>query len=202
MLLTDADIRRYCQSPVHTAENGPMIDPFCEAVSGGGVIGYGLTSCGYDIRLGNEVWHLKSIGEAINPKRMKEPEYLNRVMDRRTYGDGEEVIVPANGYILGVSKERFSIPRIIAGRCVGKSTYARCAVMINVTPLEPGWKGYLTVEVANTGPAPVVVFAGEGIAQIQFEVLTARPEKTYADKCNGAPGKYQGQTGVTLAKVL
>jgi dCTP deaminase len=203
MLLTDSDIRRLCNNPNewHTLD-GPMVDPFSEAVSGGGVIGYGLSSCGYDIRLGNEVWYLKSTGEAINPKKMKDPDYLNKVMDKRTFLDGEAVIVPANGYVLGVSKERFNIPNHIAGRCVGKSTLARCAVHINVTPLEPGWRGQLTIEIGNAGPAPVVVFAGEGIAQIQFEQLTARPEKTYADKCNGAAGKYQDQSGVTLAKVL
>lgn len=197
-LLTDSDIRRYCESPVYCAEWGPMIDPFCEAVSGNGVIGYGLSSCGYDIRLGNEVWYLKSSGETINPKKFKDPEYRDRVMDRRYFEDGAEVTIPANGYILGVSKEYFRIPRTVAGRCEGKSTYARCAVQINITKLEPEWEGYLTIEIANGGPSPIIVFAGEGICQISFETLSGRPEKTYKDK----GGKYQKQVGVTPAIVL
>lgn len=203
MLLNDMDIRKYCLSPIFTAEWGPMIDPFSEAVSGDGVIGWGLSSVGYDIRLGNEVWYLKSTGEVINPKLFRDPAYRDRVMDRREFVDGEMVIVPANGYILGVSKEYFRIPRVIAGRCVGKSTLARCAVHVNVTPLEPEWEGNLTVEIGNAGPSPVCVFAGEGIAQLQFELITSRPEKTYKNKgLGGAAGKYQGQRGVTPARVL
>lgn len=204
MLLNDEDIRRYCTSPAWVESlGGPMIDPFTEAVSDGGVIGYGLSSCGYDIRLDNEVACLKStFGEAVDPKRFRTPGYADTVLDRRTYRDGERVIIPANGYILGVSRERFNIPPNIAGRCVGKSTLARCGVHVNVTPLEPGWRGQLVVEIANSGPAPVVVYCGEGIAQILFETLTGRPQKTYADKHKGSAGKYQDQTGIELAKVL
>ncbi len=199
MLLNDEDIRKYCTSPVHITEWGPMVEPFSEAVSGGGVIGYGLTSCGYDVRLDNEIWCLKStFGEIINPKRFKEPGYRERVMDRREYQDGDMVIVPATGYILGTTREYFRIPRHLAGRCVGKSTYARCAIYVNVTPLEPEWEGQLTLEIGNSGPSPVGVFVGEGIAQIQFEVLTARPLVSYRDK----GGKYNRQRGVTPAKVL
>lgn len=197
MVLTDQEIRLLCLPGA--GGWGPMIEPFTEAVSGGGVIGYGLSSAGYDIRLSNEVWCLKgSFGEIIDPKKFKDPLYRARVMDHRQYADGEMVIVPANGYVLGTSREYFRIPNDIVARCVGKSTLARCAVTINVTPLEPEWEGQLTIEIGNAGPAPVAIFAGEGIAQIQFERLTGRPERTYKDK----DGKYQRQMGVTPAKVL
>lgn len=127
MILNDMDIKQYCTSPVFTATNGPMIDPFVEGVSGDGVISYGLSSCGYDIRLGKDIYCLKSsFGEVINPKRFKEQGYRERIMDHRVYNDGDMVIVPANGYVLGTSLERFNIPPHLMARCLGKSTLARC----------------------------------------------------------------------------
>lgn len=203
MLLNDESIKAYCTSPIWLETlGGPMIDPFSEGVSGNGVISWGLSSAGYDIRLGTKIYALKgSFGEVLNPKRFKDEAYRKKVFDERDFEPHEEIIIPANGYILGMSMEYFRMPNTVAGRCMGKSTLARSAILINVTPLEPGWKGVLTVEVANTGPCPVCCFACEGIAQIQFETLVARPLKTYAEKNNGE-AKYQGQTGITLAKVL
>lgn len=204
MILNDEDIRKYCTSPIWCeALGGPMIDPFTEAVSGGGVIGYGLSSHGYDIRLAGEVYCLKSsFGEVIDPKLFRDPAYKDRVMDRREYRPGERVIIPANGYILGTSVERFNMPATVCARVLGKSTLARVGVMVNVTPLECGWRGQLTIEISNAGPAPVAVYAYEGIAQVLFEALSSRPSKTYADKNNGVAGKYQDQQGVVLARVL
>lgn len=128
MILNDEDIRKYCTSPVWCeALGGPMIDPFTEAVSGNGVIGYGLSSHGYDIRLAGEVYCLKSsFGEVIDPKLFRDPAYKDRVMDRREYRPGERVIIPANGYILGTSVERFNMPATVCARVLGKSTLARC----------------------------------------------------------------------------
>jgi len=178
-----------------------MIHPFVEAVSGGGVISYGLTHGGYDIRLGNTIKILKDTkGESINPKRMKDEEYVARMFDTIFFpegSEGKEFVIPPHGSILGTSLEKFCIPRNVVGRCLGKSTLARCFVIINVTPLEPCWEGKLTVEVSNLSNSPVLVFIGEGIAQIQFELLTDGCEIDYASK----GGIYQGQTDVTHARV-
>lgn len=197
-VLSDRRIRELCVGlTVPTA--GPMIDPFTEGVEGDGIISYGLTSAGYDIRLGFDFLVYKnSLGEVINPKRMKDEEYVNRVFDR-FHADrvGQEIIIPAGGYILGGTLERFVIPRNLKGRCVGKSTLARAGVIINVTPLEPEWEGFLTVEISNSSPCPAVVFAGEGVAQLEFEPIVGDVLLSYKDK----KGKYQGQSPVTLSIV-
>ena len=196
MLLVDHQIRHLC---LRTGANPePMIEPFAEATSGGGIISYGLTHAGYDLRLGLTVYCMKStFGEVLDPKRFKDPAYAASVMDRREYQPGDRVIIPANGYLLGHSLEYLRIPRHLKGRCTGKSSLARCAVSINTTPVEPAWKGHLTIEIANDGPLPVAVYAGEGIAQLEFELLAAHCETDYAEK----GGQYQGQTGVTMARV-
>lgn len=205
MILNDRTIRRHCTVPAYyEPHGGPMVEPFVEFWPYNdtplplGTISYGLTAGGYDIRLGGEVMVYKNTsGEVVNPKRFKDPDYVKRLFDLHHVKDGQEIIIPPGGYILGESVEYFRIPKHLIGQCLGKSTYARCAVTVNVTPLEPGWHGKLTVEVSNDGPCGVTVFAGEGIAQILFHVLSDAPEVTYADK----RGKYQGQTGVTPPKV-
>lgn len=197
MLLADFTIREYCLNPIYHGETGPMLVPFSEAVQGNGVISYGLTSAGYDLRLGKEIWVYKNTyGDVIDPKRFKDEEYRNRVFDR--YMAEGPVIIPAHGYILGTSLEYISMPKNIKGRCVGKSTYARTGIIINTTPLEPGWKGLLTIEIANTNPSPALVYPLEGIAQLEFEYIDGTPKATYDTK----GGKYQDQKGVTPAKVL
>lgn len=215
MLLNDKAIRDLCLGvPYSTETMSRMIEPFSEAVSGNGIISYGLSSAGYDIRLGPEILVFKnSFMEVVDPKRFHDVAYRKRMFDRLFYSkgfsvpeddwpltvmDGNEVLVPPHGYVLGSTYERFSIPRHLSVDCLGKSTYARCGVIINVTPLEPGWRGYLTVEISNSSPCPVKLFVMEGLAQLRFHLLTAPPEKDYAEK----GGKYQNQQGVTPAKVL
>lgn len=211
MLLVDKQIRersqwRYADYPPKERKLPPMIDPFSEAVSGDGVISFGLTSAGYDLRLGGEVFIFKSsYGETVDPASFKDEEYRKRVFDKvnipapttPTPRKQRTIIIPAHSYILGHSYEYLRIPRDLKARCVGKSTLARCGVLINTTPLEPGWEGHLTIEIANISPCPVRVYAYEGIAQLEFETLAGEVETDYGDK----GGKYQGQQGVTPARV-
>lgn len=201
MILNDSDIRKLCTAPVYFNQK-PMIDPFSEAVSGNGVISYGLSHAGYDLRLGPEILIFNNnYGEIVDPKRFVDPEYRKRVFTEMELSDASYsngIIIPAHGYILGRSLEYLRIPNNIKGRCVGKSTYARSGIVINTTPLEPGWEGHLTIEIGNICPCPAKVYVDEGIAQLEFEQLTDVPEATYADK----KGKYQAQTGVTPARVL
>lgn len=193
MILNDKDIRDLC-----LRHDPPMITPFSEAVKGGGVISYGLSAAGYDIRLGPDFRIFKgSYCEFSDPKRMSDENYLERMFDK-IYETSGPVRIPANGYLLASSLEYFHVPDYVQGHCFGKSTLARTGIIVNVTPLEPAWFGHLTIEISNAGPCPAVVYAGEGIAQIVFHQLTSVPETTYADK----KGKYQGQTGVTVARVL
>jgi dCTP deaminase len=197
MILNDRDIRKLCLAPLFTHDR-PMIEPFSEAVSGDGVISYGLSHAGYDLRLGPDILLFDNqYGGVVNPKQFNNPEYHRQVF--REYKGltlGHKFHIPPHGYILGHSLEYLRIPDHLKGRCVGKSTLARSGILINTTPLEPGWEGHLTIEIGNQTPCPAVVFIGEGIAQLEFETLSDLPEKTYAGK------KYQGQTGVTPAKVL
>lgn len=212
MLLNDKSIRTLCDpgwvNPDDVDGRLRMIEPFSEAVSGGGVISYGLSHAGYDLRLGPEILVFKnSYGEVVDPKKFGDDEYRRRVFDEVNLLNklsslsaqcltNYSVTVPPHGYILGRSYEYLRIPRHLKGRCVGKSTYARSGILINTTPLEPGWEGHLTIEIGNITPCPAKVYVMEGIAQLEFELLTALPETDYGGK------KYQGQTGVTPARVL
>jgi dCTP deaminase len=182
-ILCDKTIRRLAQT-----QN--MIEPFSESCLTN-VVSSGLTSAGYDLRLGTKALIFKnSFNEIVSPKRMKEdPAYQQRVFDQIERRTGETIIIPGHSYILGYSLEYLRIPRKIKGRCVGKSTYARCGIVINTTPAEPAWCGHLTIEIANTSPCPVELFVGEGIAQMEFEELDQEPEMDYAKK----GGKYQNQ---------
>ena len=168
-----------------------ILDPFSEGVQEGGVISYGLTSAGYDLRLGNKVLMYKNTHhQIVSPKRTKDPDFIKKVFEEWTnLAAGYAVVIPPNSYILGYSLERIKMPANLKGRCVGKSTLARCGVLVNCTPLEPGWEGYLTLEIGNITPCPVEVYVAEGIAQLEFEMLAAKPDVTYAEKA----GKYQGQ---------
>lgn len=166
-----------------------MIRPFSEKQIGKGVISYGLSSYGYDIRLADEfkIPELKS--SYIDPKRISENDWK--------FLKGDSVLLKPNSYILGRSLEYFKIPRRITGICLGKSTYARCGIVVNVTPLEPEWEGFLTISIANTSPYPVKLYAGEGIAQIIFIESDEDCEVSYKDK----KGKYQGQKEIVLPKI-
>lgn len=194
MLLIDDEIRELCEATAHFKQK-PLLSPFCEPESGFGVISYGVTHAGYDIRLAKDILAFKNTsGEVVDPKKFKDPEYQARMFDKFVIEDS--FIIPAHGYILGKSFEYFNLPNDISGTCVGKSTYARTGIIVNVTPLEPGWEGYLTIEIANTNPAPARVYVMEGIAQIRFERLPKVPSHTYKGK------KYDRQIEVTPARVL
>ncbi|HFE53223.1 MAG TPA: dCTP deaminase [Bacteroidetes bacterium] len=167
-----------------------MIEPFVEKQVREGVLSYGLSSYGYDVRIANEFKIFTNINNTIvDPKNF----------DPRSLVDfqGDVCIIPPNSFALGRTVEYFRIPRNVMTICVGKSTYARCGIITNVTPLEPGWEGYVTLEISNTTPLPAKIYAYEGIAQILFFESDEECERSYADKV----GKYQAQRGVTLPKV-
>jgi dCTP deaminase len=175
-----------------------MLEPFSEAIQGDGVISYGLTHAGYDLRLGRSVLIFKdTYCEIVDPKKFKkDPSYMNRIFDKiEDIKDHEPVLVPARGYILGYTMEYIRMPPGLSGTCVGKSTLARCGIVINTTPLEPNWHGHLTLEIVNASPCPVKIYVGEGIAQLRFEKLHDMPETDYESKC----GKYQGQKAEPVA---
>lgn len=208
MLLVDWQIRHLCipdegglydfDNPVgqHHEFEHPMIEPFSENVSGNGVISYGLDHAGYCLRLAPEILVFKSTyGEIIDPKFFADPEYRKRVFEERL--EEKNFVLPAGCYVLGRSHEYLRIPRFLKGRCVGKSTLARAGILINTTPLEPEWEGHLTIEIGNVSGAPVRIHVMEGIAQLEFEQLSAKPQVSYKDK----GGIYQGQTGVTPPRV-
>lgn len=205
MILSDIHIRNLCiWKPVdgYTGTSPPfgwkpLLDPFIEGRQGDDIISCGLSHAGYDLRLGRTVLIFKnSFNEIIDPKRFKnDPQgtYHSRIFDKVTdIADNEAVMIPPGGYILGNSMERICMPSNLKGTCVGKSTLARCGVGINTTPLEPGWEGYLTLEIANHTPCPIKVYVGEGIAQLEFHTLSSDPGQTY-DQKGEKGGKYQNQ---------
>jgi dCTP deaminase len=170
-----------------------MIEPFADrqvrSASGGGVISYGVSSFGYDLRAARE-WKIfvNAFNTVVDPKNF----------DPRAFIDfeGDEVIIPPNSFVLARSVEYMRIPENVMVVALGKSTYARVGVVANVTPLEPGWEGHVTLEFSNTTPLPAKMYAGEGCVQLLF-FEGQRPEVTYKDR----NGKYQGQTGVTLPRL-
>lgn len=167
-----------------------MIDPFVNSLVHDGVISYGLSSYGYDFRIANEFKIFSNINSAIvDPKAFTESAFIERKADT--------CIIPPNSYALARSLEWFRLPRDVLCIIVGKSSYARAGITVNVTPMEPGWHGQLTVEIANSTPLPAVVYAKEGIAQALFFQGDEPCEISYADRL----GKYQGQRGITLPRV-
>ncbi len=172
------------------AQESGMIEPFADRQIRKGVISYGVSSYGYDVRIADEFRIFTNINTTIvDPKDF----------DSRSFVEfkGDVCIIPPNSFALGRSVEYFRIPRDVMTICLGKSTYARCGIITNVTPLEPGWEGYVTLEISNTTPLPAKIYANEGIAQVLFFESDEACEISYADK----KGKYQAQTGVTLPKV-
>jgi len=167
-----------------------MIEPFVETQISKGVISYGLSSYGYDIRVAEEFKIFTNVHTCIvDPKEFDPKSFMNF--------KGSICIIPPNSFVLGRSVEFFRIPRNIITLCVGKSSYARCGIITNVTPLEPEWEGYITLEISNTTPLPARIYANEGIAQILFFESDEECSMSYADK----KGKYQNQTGITTARV-
>ena len=167
-----------------------MIDPFIDGQKRDDVISYGLSSFGYDMRIAGEfrVFTPNIWNSVVDPKAIDERAMVE-------YETDDHILIPPNSYVLGRSVEYFKMPDNILGIVLGKSTYARSGIIVNVTPLEPGWEGYVTIEIGNATPLPAKVYAHEGIAQVVFFEGEA-PDVSYADK----EGKYQHQTGITLPK--
>ena len=168
-----------------------MIDPFEDRQVRQGTVSFGLSSYGYDMRVAREFKIFTNVNNAIvDPKNFDEASTFVPY-------EGDVCIVPPNSFALARSVEYFRIPRSVLTLCVGKSTYARCGIITNVTPFEPEWEGYVTLEISNTTPLPARIYANEGIAQVLFFRGEEAPEVSYRDK----KGKYQGQHGVTLPKL-
>ena len=167
-----------------------MIEPFEEGQIRNGVISYGTSSYGYDIRVADEFKIFTNINSAIVDPKNFDPRSM---VDFR----GEVCIIPPNSFALGRTVEYFRIPSNVLTICLGKSTYARCGIIVNVTPFEPEWEGYVTLEISNTTPLPAKIYANEGIAQVLFFEGDEPCEMTYAMK----KGKYQGQQSIMLPKL-
>ena len=167
-----------------------MISPFENKQVRGNKISYGLSSFGYDARVSNEFKIFTNINsEIVDPKNFK----LNNFISKK----GDECIIPPNSFALSSTVEYFRIPNDVMVICLGKSTYARCGIIVNVTPLEPSWEGNVTLEFSNSTPLPAKIYANEGAAQFIFLKGNEKPDITYADR----NGKYMKQSGVTLPKV-
>ena len=167
-----------------------MISPFEEEQIRGNKISYGVSSYGYDARVSNEFKIFTNVNsEIVDPKNFKPTNFITK--------NSSECIIPPNSFALASTIEHFKIPKDVLVICLGKSTYARCGIIVNVTPLEPGWEGHVTLEFSNTTPLPAKIYANEGVAQFIFLKGNEKPQVTYSDR----NGKYMGQTGVTLPKV-
>ena len=167
-----------------------MITPFVAKQTRGSNISYGLSSFGYDARVSNEFKIFTDVDSVIgDPKNFKNNSFVSRT--------GDECIIPPNSFALASTIEYFKIPKDILVICLGKSTYARCGIIVNVTPLEPGWEGHVTLEFSNTTPLPAKIYANEGAAQFFFLKGNEEPDITYEQR----NGKYMKQTGVTLPKI-
>ena len=182
-ILSDRWIRRM-------AQDKGMIEPFVDAQKREGVISYGLSSYGYDARVGTDFKIFTNVNSSVvDPKNFDQQSFVDRNTD--------VCIIPPNSFALARTVEYFRIPRDVLVICVGKSTYARCGIIVNVTPFEPEWEGTATLEISNTTPLPAKIYANEGIAQVLFFQSDEPCEVSYKDK----KGKYQAQRGVTLPKI-
>ncbi len=182
-ILVDWEIRDY-------VKKYQMLEPFEENLKREGVISYGLSSMGYDIRVTDEFKIFTNVKQAVvDPKQFNTDSFI----DFR----GTTCVIPPNSFALARSVEYFRLPRSVMGICLGKSSYARCGIVVNITPLEPEWQGHLTIEISNTTPLPARIYSFEGIAQVLFFEAGSLPEVSYADR----KGKYQSQQGITLPKV-
>ena len=168
-----------------------LIDPFepkqVREVNGQSVISFGTSSYGYDLRCGEEFMIFTNVhSTVVDPKKFDEKSFVR--------ANGEVCVIPPNSFALARSIERFRIPRNILTICLGKSTYARCGIIVNVTPFEPEWEGYVTLEFSNTTPLPARIYANEGVCQVIFLEADSACEVSYKDR----KGKYQHQKGLTL----
>jgi len=167
-----------------------MIEPFVDDQVRAGVVSYGVSSYGYDVRVGNEFKVFTNVfNTVVDPKNFDPKSFVDIVAD--------ECVIPPNSFALASTVEYFRIPRDVLTVCLGKSTYARCGIIVNVTPFEPEWEGHVTIEISNTTPLPAKIYANEGIAQVLFFQSDEPCARSYKDK----KGKYQAQRGVTLPKL-
>jgi dCTP deaminase len=175
---------------IEMAREHKMIEPFVENQVRDGVISYGVSSYGYDIRVADEFKIFTNVYSAIVDPKDFDP---SSMVDFR----GKECIIPPNSFVLTRTVEYFRIPRKVLTICVGKSTYARCGIIVNVTPFEPEWEGYVTLEISNTTPLPAKIYSNEGIAQVLFFEADEECRSSYADK----KGKYQKQQQIELPRL-
>lgn len=167
-----------------------MIEPYVDTQERSGVISYGVSSYGYDLRVADEFKIFTNVfGATVDPKQFDPKSMVDFV--------GEVCIVPPNSFALARSVEYFRIPRGVLTVCLGKSTYARCGIIVNVTPFEPEWEGFVTLEISNTTPLPAKIYANEGLAQVLFFEADEPCDTSYADK----KGKYQRQQSIVLPKL-
>jgi len=165
----------------------PFVDSQVSALESERIVSYGLSSYGYDIRVGPRFKVFTNVyNSLVDPKNFQEDSFVDI--------EADECIIPPNSFALAVSVEYFRIPRSILTLCIGKSTYARCGIIVNVTPFEPEWEGYVTLEISNTTPLPAKIYANEGIAQVLFLEAIQVCETSYADR----KGKYMKQEGITV----
>lgn len=179
---------------IKKAKEEQMISPFVEGLvrehDGEKVISYGTSSYGYDLRVSNKFKIFSNVNNTvIDPKGLTGDEFVEY--------EGDVCIVPPNSFALAVSVEYFKIPRNVITMCIGKSTYARCGIIVNVTPFEPEWEGQVTLEISNTTPLPVKIYAGEGLAQVVFFEGESECETSYKDR----KGKYMNQEGITVPRM-
>jgi len=171
-------------------EEKNMIEPFVDGQVREGVISYGLSSYGYDIRVTNEIKIFTNVHSAVvDPKHFDPKSFVDFT--------GDVCVIPPNSFVLAQTVEYFRIPRDVLTVCLGKSTYARCGLIVNVTPFEPEWEGYVTLEISNTTPLPARIYANEGIAQVLFFQSDEMCETSYADR----KGKYQKQQKIELPRI-
>ena len=171
------------------SKENDKIQPFADEQKKDGVISFGVSSYGYDARVSDEFKVFTNVNNAlVDPKNFSEDSFIERKAD--------SCIIPPNSFVLARTVEYFKIPRSVLTVCLGKSTYARCGIIVNVTPLEPEWEGHVTLEFSNTTPLPAKIYANEGVAQMLFFESDSICEISYKDR----GGKYQKQTGVTLPK--
>ena len=178
---------------IEVAEKG-MITPYLSEAVRENVISYGPSSYGYDIRMADEFKIFTNVfTTVVDPKNFDDNSFVEF--------KGEICTIPPNSFVLARSIEYMRMPRNVTGILLGKSTYARCGIVTNFTPLEAGWEGHITIEISNTTPLPARIYANEGIAQILFFEADEDCRVSYADRAEGGGGKYQGQTGITLPKI-
>ncbi len=172
------------------ARENRMIEPFIENQVQEGVISYGLSSYGYDIRVTDEFKIFTNVHSAVvDPKHFNPDSFVDF--------KGDICVIPPNSFVLARTIEYFRIPRTVLTLCLGKSTYARCGLIVNVTPFEPEWEGFVTLEISNTTPLPARIYAGEGIAQVIFFEADEVCQTSYADR----KGKYQAQQEIVLPRI-